>query len=486
MRAAMHFSRCVLAALVAVPVRSACAQVNTAQSSGWLDRDQVTKLFSLQFDVVGAWEPFQLIAITWPGESITIDHVYNAQRAPGGDGSTTIVRLGRTATNPPNFVLMGKGSMSRAPVISCNAADSHNLPPPSPPHEADCPLQPKYKTVNTWIGNDQTGAGDNVEIKFATWRDAGLVRLRFWGQTGMQVEGPVGATVFSTVVNSGDTLITMQLGTSCEDRVVDSAGIVVAQPGQQTNCVPHRAETMHVTFNLKPPALHPPQIECHEFSPPPPPRPAAIAAVDGFQLTHPSDAAASSQISGWAPTSRAPPSPPAPPPPPPSPPPALVMGSVLESLDDCALGVKAVVVHVESHSSMPTYRIELQPEYWVDGYVFILGVTGSQIDLGQEVVSRTTRLRKAHARGAPRLLLSQRRSTPAAALKCCVRRSTPLCCSLPSTQQAASCSSAFKWAKCLAAEARQAYRSRSLDAASSSASSRADLHRHRHPACTAP
>ena len=404
MRAAVHLARCVLASLVAVPVRSVpCAQVNEAQSSGWLDQDQVTKLFSLQIDVVGGWEPFQLIAITWPGESVTLDHVYNAQRAPGGDDSTTIIRLGRTATNPPNFVLMGKGSMSKTPVISCNTADSHNLPPPSPPRQADCPLDPKYTTLNTWIGNDQTSAGDNAEIKFATWRDAALIRLRFWGQTGMQVEGPVGATVYSTeVINGGDTLVTLQLGTSCEDRVVDSAGIVVAQPGQQTNCVPHRAETMHVTFNLKPPALHPPHIECHEFTPPPP-------AAHSYESHH-NAVTTGFQLTVTPPTIRAPR--------PPSPPPALVVGSELESLNDCSLGIKAVVVDVQSHGSVPTYRIELRPEYWVDGYVFILGVTGAQIDLGQEVV-RTSRSNHSAVAPSPLLVISPLSSPVAAPRVAC-------------------------------------------------------------------
>ena len=76
----------------------------------------------------------------------------------------------------------------------------------------------------------------------SAWKDAaGIVRLLYWGQTGLQVEEPVGATVHRTTVIEGDTLIELQLGTSCEDRVVDADGIVVSQPGQMMNCVPHRA-----------------------------------------------------------------------------------------------------------------------------------------------------------------------------------------------------------------------------------------------------
>ena len=257
-------SRRTLALLFSVSclVRSAsaaCASVDRAQSNGWLDRDGVTKRFSIQFNVVH-WVPFTHISLTWPGEAVTLEHAYNVQREPGPPSETVVVTLGRTATNPPTFVIMGIGTQSAAPQIHCNTAAIRNVPPPSPPHAIACDLQPVYNTLNTWWAGP--APGENVEIVFRTWKDAGLVRLLYWGQTGLQVEAPVGATVHRTTVIEGDTLIELQLGTSCEDRVVDADGIVVSQPGQMMNCVPHRAETMHVTFNLKPPALHPPQISC--------------------------------------------------------------------------------------------------------------------------------------------------------------------------------------------------------------------------------
>ena len=128
--------------------------------------------------------------------------------------------------------------MSKTPTIDCEAEDALKLPPPSPPHAADCDLVPTYTTLNTWLGNGKTNAGDSVDIRFREWRDAGLVKLQYWGQTGMQVESPVGAVVHGMEVVDGATLITLQLGTSCEERVVDDQGIVVAQPGQTINCVP--------------------------------------------------------------------------------------------------------------------------------------------------------------------------------------------------------------------------------------------------------
>ena len=190
-----------------------------------------------------------------PEEVVNLEHVYGAEAAPGGThGQTVVIALGRTAMSPPQFVVMGTGTQSIRPRIECNTASQTALPPPSPPHATACPVEPTYNTLNTW------DAAENVEIVFRTWRDAGLAHLHFWGQTGLQLEAPIGASVKTTTVVDGATLITLQLGTSCEDRVVDADGVIVSQPGQMMNCVPHRAETMHVTFNLRPPALHPPQI----------------------------------------------------------------------------------------------------------------------------------------------------------------------------------------------------------------------------------
>lgn len=365
-------------AAVATPVRGGrCASIDLAQSSGWLDRDGVTSRFSIQFNVVH-WVPFTRIEIKWIGDQVNVEHAYNAQTEPGV-GETVVVVLGRTATNPPQFVLMGSGTQSTSPHIECNTATHNNVPPPSPPHADSCPLGAVYKTINTWWAPP---AGENVEIVFRTWRDAGLVRLRFWGQTGLQIESPVGATVHGISVVDGDSLIVLQLGTSCEDRVVDADGVVVSQPGQRMNCVPHRAETMHVTFNLRPPALHPPQISCHEVEPPPPPRSinGAASAVEPPQIEPPRDAVAG----GYAPR-LGPPMPP-PPPSPPPPPPELHVGSSVRSLPDCAVGATATIVGLQPRpDGSARAHIEIRPDHWLEGFVFMLGVSGSKLDIGEGI-----------------------------------------------------------------------------------------------------
>ena len=362
------------------PVSSACASVDPAQSSGWLDRDGVTNKFSIQFHV-SRWVSFTQISLTWPGEVVNVEHVYNAETAPGGaHGQTVVIALGRTATNPPQFVIMGTGTQSIRPRIECNTASQTSLPPPSPPHATACPLEPTYNTLNTW------DRGENVEIVFRTWRDAGLVHLRYWGQTALQLEAPIGASVKTTTVVDGATLITLQLGTSCEDRVVDADGVIVSQPGQMMNCVPHRAETMHVTFNLRPPALHPPQISCHEHEPPPPPPPGS--GFIGGATAGPAigigggGAPADALNGGYAPQFRPPPSPR-----PPSPPPTISVGSSVRSLPDCAIGATARVVQLQPASGgTESARIEIEPEHWLEGYIFLLGVSGSQLDIRDDVM----------------------------------------------------------------------------------------------------
>ena len=372
------------------PVISACAQVENAQSSGWLDRDGITKKFSIQFAVTH-WVAFTQISLTWPGEMVNVEHAYNVQSVEGHSrGETVIVALGRTASNPPQFVIMGTGTQTIRPRIECNTISQNNLPPPSPPHAIDCPLVPTYEALRTW------DTGENVQITFQSWRDAGLVRLLYWGHTGLQIEAPVGATLRSTTVVGSDTLIVLQLGTSCEDRVVDDDGIVVSTPGQMTNCVPHRAETMHVTFNLAPPAVHNPRISCHVHEPPPPPPPGRVTpsgsglvpsggapAAGASGGVSASGAPESALHGGYAPLVYSPPSPR-----PPSPPPSVRVGASVRSLPDCGLGATARVVRLQPTSrSTQSARIEIEPDHWLEGYIFLLGVSGSQLDIRDDVTN---------------------------------------------------------------------------------------------------
>lgn len=364
-------------------VHAGCVRINAQESSGWVGQDGVTKHFQLQVEVLGTWIPFTQIMFRWPGENVEAKDVWNAENMPGvGDGSNVIVRLGRDPVSPPKFVVMGLGTQSISPIIQCNTDQSSNLPPPSPPHADYCPLGPTYTTLRSWMGSGASQAGDNVQISFRSWKDAGMVQLRYWGQIGMSVEGTVGAIVTKTQSQGSDTLITLQLGTSCEDRVIDNDGIVVSQPGQQINCVPHRAETMHVTFNLHPPALHPPQIACIDLT-----APQQVGSPDGDAFQPPTSTPTAGGHAEWAPFGR----PPLPSPSPP-PPPALSVGSSLRSMPDCALGAIAIATSVSKQDATTDVTIEILPDHWLEGYVFILGVTGTGMDLDPSKVHHATLL----------------------------------------------------------------------------------------------
>ena len=431
---------------------SACVEVNSAQSNGWLDSKTGVKLFSLEFKVTD-WVPMANVMITWPGDTVTLQHVYNAQQAVGdgasplatsmlqhccftiaceishgcarvgrcdsrvpAPGNSHVVTLGRTANNPPSFVVMGTGSTNTQPNVMCSTGAITSAPPPMPPGVVRCPLQPHYAALNTWFG---ANPGENVEvrmsqhlghslhapwrgamrglhseltmaincmvyrvrsslrlqIKFGAWKDSGLVNVLYWGQMGMSLENIIGATVHgTTVVNGKDTLVTLQLGTLCEDQVVGGEGRMAATPGQQTNCVPHRAETMHVTFNLRPPASHKPIISCNELSlPPPPPTRQSVGAA-------PSPTPAYATNGGYVPEFR-PPSPPKF-----APPPAIATGTTLRSSPECLLSSLAKVNRLEDENGYLTADISIMPVKWVEGATLVLGVTGVNFDLGDKVV----------------------------------------------------------------------------------------------------
>ena len=336
----------------------------------------MTEKFSLQVDVIN-WQPFAKIELRWDGASVAVDpaNVHNAQLVSSETtASAIVIQLGEHAASPPAFQIMGQGTQRKDPAISCTTSFLRELPPPSPPGPMHCDLQPQYTTKNSWQGRTP---GQTVEIKFSSWRDAAFVRLYYWGQTNLQVVGPVHAVVHTTsVVNDGkDSVITLQLGTSCEETVIDSLGVVVAQAGQQMNCVPHRAETMNVAFTLHPAALHPPRISCHDIEPPPPP-PHGQAASGQDQINPPADAL----DGGYAPRF-GPPSPPVPAPPPPF----LRLGSTVRtSGSDCSISALASVTALEQHDHRMKARIAIQPVAWAPGRIMVLGVSGTELDLGDE------------------------------------------------------------------------------------------------------
>ena len=155
-----------VALLVAVLAQQAsaapCAKVAEQQSNGWLHMDG-TKKFSIQLNIE-EWLAYENIQLTWPGaQQILIENVFNAQLAAGArptaelnaqrrqpsqtsasvdsfptstaplrlchvlagtanGGDHIVIELGRTAVDPPSVVIMGTGTTSTSPTITCRCA----------------------------------------------------------------------------------------------------------------------------------------------------------------------------------------------------------------------------------------------------------------------------------------------------------------------------------------------------------------------------
>ena len=59
-------------------------------------------------------------------------------------------------------------------------------------------------------------AGESVEITFGAWEESGhLLQLYYWGQTSLQIEQPVHASIHSSAPHSQGYLVELKLGESC-------------------------------------------------------------------------------------------------------------------------------------------------------------------------------------------------------------------------------------------------------------------------------
>jgi hypothetical protein len=312
-----------------------CVAVLDRENSNYWDNTvhgQATESFSIRVKITSQWPPFAHIKLTWVAPT-EIQHVYDAEACtrgcpnlisvPTDDAATMLTaQLGPMKHETMAITIAGTGSKV-PPTLQClTESEWSKAPPPAPPHDADCALQPEYTIRNSWDG------GESVEITFGAWEENGhLLRLYYWGQTSLQVEQPVHASVHSSAPHNQGYLVELKLGESCHITHVDTqapasgsddSGGVVRQPAR--NCVPEQfdpSQQRMVSFQLRPPALHTPQISCHEpWNPPPPP-----------------------------PEPPSPPPSPGPPPLRPSPPPPPM--SVAANRAHCALGGQALVDGVQ-------------------------------------------------------------------------------------------------------------------------------------------
>ena len=354
------------------------AQLDIDNSNYWDNsvHGTPTESFSIRVRITSHWPPFAHIKLTWP-TPVEIAHVYDAEACtkgcpnlisvPDDTASMLTAQLGPQKHESMAITIAGTGSKIPPEVFCLTESEWSKAPPPAPPHESDCVLKPEYNIRNSW------DAGETVEITFGAWEESGhLLRLYYWGQTSLQVEQPVHASVYSSAPHNQGYMIELRLGESCRITPVDpsaprdDSGAIVQQPAR--NCVPETVDPSQqrlVSFQLKPPALHTPHITCHDpWTPPPPP-----------------------------PTPPSPPPKPSPPPLRPSPPPPPMS---VASDSHCSLGGVAVVDGIERcvpnsggcvlegttvDEGAELRHVHVTMDHWIPGYIVDIEVGGYELEV---------------------------------------------------------------------------------------------------------
>ena len=93
-----HRLLAVLFFATSVHASSSCVSVDKQKSAAWLDRDRVTKRFSIRFHIKN-WEAFMRITLRWP-DAVKIEHVYEAKQLaqPGDYGGGRVSEVSHAVT----------------------------------------------------------------------------------------------------------------------------------------------------------------------------------------------------------------------------------------------------------------------------------------------------------------------------------------------------------------------------------------------------
>jgi hypothetical protein len=212
------------------------AQLDRENSNYWDNtvHGQPTESFSIRVKITSHWPPFAHIKLTWVAPT-EIQHVYDAEACtkgcpnlisvPTDDAATMLTaQLGPRKHETMAITIAGTGSKVPPTVLCLTESEWSKAPPPAPPHASDCVLKPEYTIRNSW------DAGESVEITFGAWEESGhLLRLYYWGQTSLQIEQPVHASIHSSAPHNQGYLVELKLGESChaECRKVAPGGDLV-------------------------------------------------------------------------------------------------------------------------------------------------------------------------------------------------------------------------------------------------------------------
>ena len=315
------------AALCGQTVREgkACAEIVTKDSSVWVDERRGTsgvsgvKRFVFRVHVV-KWVPNAQVTLDFGTADVELESIFDAQPVDGYEGSGPVtVELGANPSEVDQFLMIGTGTNSFHPKITCEAIEEA---PPSPPHAIDCELRPVWHIVNQW------DAGAMVEVQFAGWEDSRIIRMMFPVEdmdSEVDIMNVVNAEVDDIVSENGKTVVFVKLGRFP---------------------LMHNGKPMF-TFQIQPPPRKAPKIVCHPDWPPPPPTGSP----------------------------RPPPPPPSPSPMPPPPPDEV-------AAQGCSGRANAKVEHFKVEGAHYTLRVVAWPgpgSAWDAGSEVTIGVRGKQL-----------------------------------------------------------------------------------------------------------
>ena len=300
----------------------ACAEIQQKDSSAWVDGRGGTsgvKRFVFRVHVV-EWVTGAQVTLDWGNADVQLENIYDAQPIEGYDGSGPVtVELGANPSEANQFLMMGTGTNSFHPKITCEEIERA---PPSPPNAQDCELRGVFHIVNQWA------QGAMVEMQFAGWEDGRIVRMIFPTEDmedELDILNIKNAQVENIVAEGGKTVVWVKLAR-----------------------FPQMAHgKLMFTFQIQPPPRKAPKIICHPDWPPPPPSAA-----------------------------------PRPPPPPPSPSPMPPPPPDQVAAQGCSGRADAKVEHFKVEGAHLTLRVVARPgpgSAWEAGSEVTIGVRGQQL-----------------------------------------------------------------------------------------------------------
>lgn len=139
----------------APPPEPLCGRVVPGSDQVWSDR------FSLDIEM-RAWTPFQIVRVAFESE-VTADNVFGAELDAERTRSyvnEVVLTLPIVPSGVITILGHGRGDVS---AVTCLPMD---LPPPAPPHEADCPLVGGAKGFETSAVWD---SGEISTVSLETW-----------------------------------------------------------------------------------------------------------------------------------------------------------------------------------------------------------------------------------------------------------------------------------------------------------------------------